>query len=821
MNNYVPPEGNPSSPFWAIGEAPGAIENRLLIPFKGPAGQYLDKGFRDAAILRSELFLWNVFSRRPPNNDVEYYFKDKKRSMLTFEGEEMLRELEFLVKKHRPNLILALGGTALWALTGKPAKGSISKWRGSLLNCILCEGVKVYPAYHPSFVMRLMQEQGNPFQKTVGGKEKKLVNVYPTFVKDLRRAKEQSGYRDFPEEGINFIIPRSVEEAVSYLKAIPLGATVRVASDIETIHFPDAIELPVVTRVGFAWRPDEGISIPFTMGGGVCWTLEEWAEILIAISEVYLSDRKIIFQNGFYDLTVLGKIFGLRLREGNILDTMVQQHCVYPHMPKGLDFQCSVYTWAQYYKDDRKKHKAGQLTEDALSIYNTRDCCRTREIQPVTERDIAEFRMEEGLARSISLYPSLLSMMLRGVRVDVEAKKEMQKRFFQRKEELNGEIAKIAGEVVNPNSYKQMKKLLYYTLSFPEQINRKTKKVTTDVVALSKLEKTFQHPIFKLLRNFRKYSKLYGTYAKMPISKGRVHTTYDPTGTSTWRLSSYESPLGVGGNLQNIPKRDEEGREIRKIFIPDEGFEMGRADLKQAEDRVVVWRAGDEEAIENYLAGGDPHWQNAIKLFRLDPDTPYNSKNPEHYRLRNKISKHAKHAGNYDVGPIQLRDMLRTMADFWEYDTIDCKHLLDAQRRAAPFVQMWKKWVRDQIYRDRTLVTFLGRKRIFYGRISDDLVRKALAFEPQSTVGELLSMNIRDCHRELESKDFNILMNVHDEIVFQYRKGMRDYYLPKVKAIMEKRFTVKDIYGKMRELIIPCDFQVGPNWLETKEVEVK
>ena len=138
--NYVPPEGLPSSNFWMIGEAPGAAEDKLLRPFIGPAGQYLDMGLRDAGILRSDIFLWNVFTKRPPQNEIQYYFQDEKQTMLTFEGEEMVRGLRKLICDHRPNLIVALGATAVYILTGKRG---ITKWRGSMLECILCPDVKV------------------------------------------------------------------------------------------------------------------------------------------------------------------------------------------------------------------------------------------------------------------------------------------------------------------------------------------------------------------------------------------------------------------------------------------------------------------------------------------------------------------------------------------------------------------------------------------------------------------------------------------------------------------------------------------------------
>jgi DNA polymerase I-like protein with 3'-5' exonuclease and polymerase domains len=243
-------------------------------------------------------------------------------------------------------------------------------------------------------------------------------------------------------------------------------------------------------------------------------------------------------------------------------------------------------------------------------------------------------------------------------------------------------------------------------------------------------------------------------------------------------------------------------------------------DKRQAEDRVVTYKAGDEEGIEAYARGADPHWENAKLLFRLGREEVYDKSNTEHYRMRNKISKHAKHAGNYGMGPIQLRDMLITMADFWEYDVSDCKDLLEAQRAAKPRIEQWKHWVRQQVRMNRTLTSVIGRKRKFLGRMNDDLFRKAYAFDPQNTVGEMQCVDIQTVFEDLVDEDFQILMNVHDECVAQVRIGMKEKYIPRIKEICEKPIPVTDIFDITRDMIIPIDFSVGPNFGELEEITI-
>lgn len=804
----VPPDGDPTSPMWLLGEAPGAVEERIGKPFIGPAGKQLDMALRDAEVLRSELFIWNIFTRRPPANKVEYYFQDKKCTVPTFEAEEMISALRQMIKLHKPNVIVALGSTALYILTGQIG---ITKWRGSVLDCTLVPGVKIYPTYHPSYVMRLMQERGEK-------KEDFAMNVYPTFIHDLRRAQEQSETRSFPVIKRKYILPETVGEIEAYLEWLT-NLKEPVSCDIETVGVDG--ELPIVSRIGFAPSAHEGISIPFLWKNKVCWTIEEWARILVAISRLFLDGPRLIFQNGFFDLTVLGYMFGLRTRVAPY-DTMVQQHCAYPHLPKGLAYQASVYTWQPYYKEDRKKHKAGQLADEALSTYNIDDCCVTKEIQPATYQHIRNLGMMEGYERTLSLYPSLLYMMLKGVRIDKNRMAELNTLFHEKAEEWLKTFHKLADDPsINPGSPQQLADLLYNRMGFPTQTKRGSRKITTDKDALNKLEMKTQHPIFKAIKEYRKYRKLTGTYTQVQTTEaGRIHTSYDPTGTVTWRLSSYESHLGVGGNLQNQPKRDKEAKRIRTCFLPDEGKVIVRVDYAQAEDRYVNWKAGDEKGISDYLSGRDPHWENC-KLFMHDEvpqDAEWDPHNERFYFLRNNIVKHVNHANNYGEGPKRLQEQFRNSEVY--YSLTQCRELLERARRAKPIIEAWKAWVREKIKRDRTLITCFNRKRIFYGRLSDDLYRKAYAFEPQSAVGELMEIGIRNIHDHLWDEGVEVLMNVHDEVVAQVPKNKVEELLPKMREILEVPLHITDVYGTERELVIPVDFEVGPSWGETEEVNL-
>ena len=186
----VGPDGPLTAKICLIGQAPGAEEDLLGVPFKGEAGKRLDKSLRAAGLHRANVLVYNIFVQRPPNNKVEYFFQDKSCTKLTWEGQEHVDRLktwleELLERRNAtgegPNVIGALGREAMMVLTGKKR---ISKWRGSVLPCTLVPGFKVYPTYHPSFVLRMMNE---PRAQLYGEKKRLQENILPVFNLDLER----------------------------------------------------------------------------------------------------------------------------------------------------------------------------------------------------------------------------------------------------------------------------------------------------------------------------------------------------------------------------------------------------------------------------------------------------------------------------------------------------------------------------------------------------------------------------------------------------------------------------------------------------------
>ena len=455
-----------------------------------------------------------------------------------------------------------------------------------------------------------------------------------------------------------------------------------------------------------------------------------------------------------------------------------------------------------------------------------------------------------GYRRSMSFMPSLLSMMIRGVRIDIDRKAELEVKFKAQAEFHLRQIWELEGEEVNINSPKQMTALLYYKHNFKVQLNHKTKRPTTDKDALQKLKRLYPNePVLEHILQFRKFEKLHNTYAKMQIAGDqRARTNYGFT--STWRLTSSESHFGGGGNLQNIPSRTAEGREVRKLFIPDkmhkysesklpsildhlrnfghprtaETFILGsmlflRIDLSQAEARVVAWEAQDHEKMQAFLdPHTDVHWENAKIVFELPQTLEYEKKkkvgNPitstHHtlYQYRN-LGKTVVHAANYGMGPIMLQIILAR--EGFIINQALAKRLLRGYVSRNPQLDNWHREIREKVRATRTLVSSFGRKRTFYGRFNDSLWRVAYAFSPQNTVGEMLEQAIQKTWEKCPY--IQPLLNVHDEMVAQIEPHNLARAIRDTKKIFEIPLTIKG-----QTLVIPADFSVGWNWGECEEL---
>lgn len=546
----VPSTGPMDARIMLVGEAPGVDEVRLGEPFVGYSGQLLDRMLADAGISRSACRIVNVCRERPPGNKIELWtpktLKAQREAQVlgwpTVRGRTVHPHVEKgynllmgEIAAVRPTIIIALGNTALWALTGLD---SVSKWRGSTLET---EHGYVLPTYHPASVLR--QWTSKAF-----------------VVQDLRRAASALSRLPHRPEW-KFQIRPSMSQVRGTLESLyqeSQSGRLKLSVDIET-------RAGHIACLGIAWNDHEAICIPF-----LCveepsgyWSEGDEAEIVWMLYRLLVSPNVLVVgQNFIYDAQYILRHW--HFAPSVIRDTMVAQHVCFPGMPKSLDHIASMYCeYYVYWKDDGKEwDKGADQDEDKYWAYNCEDCIRTFECDTVLQNVVERMGLRGPHDFQQSLFGPVLRTMARGVRVDTARRAAMLKELKDHAHQLEKEITEMVGYPLNPKSPKQMQKFFYDEMGATPIRNRKTQTLSCDDEALEKLatKDVIFRPVVDRIKEFRSCETLASNALKASAIgfDGRIHCSYNITGTITFRFSSSADAFGSGMNLQNITSGSED-----------------------------------------------------------------------------------------------------------------------------------------------------------------------------------------------------------------------------------------------------------------------
>lgn len=520
------PIGPKTAKIVIIGEAPGREEEITGVPFTGTSGNLLDQALLQAGIYREDCYITNVVKVRPPDNKLDRLHE------LGHTVEEFYPQLYKELEEVRPNVIIALGATPLYALTEQE---SITKYRGSLMEW---RGIKVIPTIHPAACLRQWQW------------------VY-LLQFDLKRAKKESEFPELNRRPRTYIINPTHTEILTELDRMQEEST-KIVVDLETY-----MKSGVFKCIGLADSPDRAICIPLVKGMQTVWShIQErqiWEKIVLL-----LKSKQVIAQNAQFEKRQLYPY------TGNLeiwMDTMRAHALVYPEFPHGLDFLTSVYTDLIYYKDDGKMGFARNETGsqyDRLQIYNCKDCVAEFEVAEGLEKELKEIGMWNFYHEyDRPLVELLFDMHINGVTIDTVRLQEIKKETTKELQELQTQLNSIVGYELNVKSSKQMKEFLYEKLKLPTKRHKKTNSITANAEAIEELARKHPHPALSIIVKIRGLRTLSETFLNMTLDKdNKIHTLYGLT--ETGRLSSGKDIFDSGMNLQNIPKG------IRDIFIGDE-----------------------------------------------------------------------------------------------------------------------------------------------------------------------------------------------------------------------------------------------------------
>ncbi|WP_029734330.1 DNA polymerase I [Deferrisoma camini] len=406
----------------------------------------------------------------------------------------------------------------------------------------------------------------------------------------------------------------------------------------------------------------------------------------------------------------------------------------------------------------------------------------------------------EGLRRLYEeienpLIPILADMEVRGIRVDVGVLEGLSREYARRLEELSERIFQAAGERFNPNSPKQLSRILFEKLKLPV-VKRTATGFSTDASVLEELAGL--HPLPALLLEHRSLAKLKtGFLDALPKlvdpRTGRIHTTFHQTVTATGRLSS-SNP-----NLQNVPVRGEEGRRIREAFVADAGCVLVSADYSQVELRILAHMSRDPELIEVFRAGRDVHTETASRIFGVPAD-----------RVDSRMRREAKTVNFgilYGMSPFGLARQLGVTHE-------TARNLIDAYFRQFAGVRTFLSELVERARRTGYAETLFGRRRPIpelrsRNRAQREFGERLAVNTPiQGTAADLIKTAMIRVRRELDEPDTRgaLVLQVHDELVLEVPEAEARRCADRVRQAMEgaARFDVP----------LVVDVGAGPNWYE-------
>lgn len=828
---YVPAEGPSTAKLAIIGEAPGGEEERQLRPFAGPSGKMVDDALLSVGTSRERVYVSNVVKIRPPGNNIDALH------LLGKSIDDFIPQLQEELRQLNPNCIIALGNTALTALTGHTG---IEKYRGSILPCSFGP-FKVVPTIHPAAILHGEGE---------GVKSWKDL----TYIKwDFKRALQQSTFQDYNPPRRNLLICRSALDLDRFIRKWEGSKFLSI--DIETFRtFPICI--------GLSFSSDEAISVPLFNFGKVdqfmtkmdqieCWRL---CAQLLADPDIYKVGQNFKFDQRLLKFCNNDEVFfGFKVNSF-FFDTMLAFAILYPELPVKLQFQTSVLTEEPYYKDEGKEYNPKKDKFDRLLLYNAKDAavtyeCFERELEELIATDTAEF----FFTKQMPLHDFYSRIELRGIKRDSFQKKVLEEKYKDKykelQEELNSLTIEYIDEPINSNSNGpngDVPRLLYGLMKLPAR--KGTDEKTLDQLMRNAVKDPRKRRVIELILEIRKVRKTIGTYIDHQTDyRGRTLTSVRiilETGrTSNGILKPPVTTEPRGLAFQTITKHGEIGTDLRSMFVPDPGYILVEPDLSGAEARVVAVLARDEKLQQIFRYDLDIH---RITTGWIDANCPddlleefFNvarkfelGRLPEDYeRLlelkrkitgilksiiddeRRQVGKKFRHAGHYDMGK-------REAARQTGYSEWKTKQILDKFHATNPNIRgVFHKEIQECLRdNNRILISPHGRRRQFLNRWGDELFKEAYADIPQATVSDHLKFQARVIERRAQW--IQILAESHDSFLAQIPIPHSDQAFRIIKEELEIPINFKKCsLSRDIDLIIPCEIKIGKeNWENMEKV---
>ena len=551
---------------------------------------------------------------------------------------------------------------------------------------------------------------------------------------------------------------------------------------------------------------------------GLCFAVEEHKAFYVAIPNdreealQYVNIFKPVYedpsilkigQNLKYDYEVL-KNYGVTLG-GKMFDTMLAHYVIQPELHHNMDYMAeTLLHYKTIHIDEligpRGKHQKSMRDLDPKDVYEyaAEDADITLQLKNVLEPKLKDTGTEDLFWNiEMPLVPVLADMELNGVRLDTDALHDTSMIFTERMNRLEQQIYEKAGETFNISSPKQVGDILFGKMQIMEKPKKtKTGQYVTSEEVLQSLRA--KHPIIADILDYRGLKKLLGTYVEaLPklINKrtGHIHTSFNQALTATGRLSSSDP------NLQNIPVRSEDGKEIRKCFVPEQDCMFFSADYSQIELRIMAHLSGDENMIEAFRQGFDIHAATAAKIWHKD--------------IADVTSEERKKAKQANFGII-YGITTYGLAQRMEIDNREARELIEGYFATFPKVRAYMEQAKEEARRKGYAETLFGRRRYLpditskNGTVRGFAERNAINAPIQGSEADIIKIAMIRIWQRFKAENIRskMILQVHDELNFSV--------YPDEKERVEK-IVLEEMQGAY-QLQVPliADAGWGKNWLE-------
>lgn len=531
---------------------------------------------------------------------------------------------------------------------------------------------------------------------------------------------------------------------------------------------------------------------------------DEALKIVNELRPLYENENSMkVGQNIKYDMIVLQN-YGVQVK-GKLFDTMLAHYVLQPELRHNMDYLAEIYLQYQTIHIDeligargKNQKNMRDLPPEDVYRYACEDADVTLKLKNALEKELKEQSVEHLFYEiEMPLVPVLVNIESNGVRIDTEALKQSSEHFTARLQEIEKEIYELAGETFNIASPKQVGEVLFDKLKIVDKAKKtKTGQYVTSEEVLESLRN--KHEVIGKILEYRGLKKLLSTYIDalpqlINPRTGRIHTSFNQAVTATGRLSS-SNP-----NLQNIPIRDEDGKEIRKAFIPDDDCEFFSADYSQIELRIMAHLSQDKNMIDAFLSGYDIHAATAAKIYKVDI-------NDVTADMRRK-AKTANFGIIYGISVFGLAERMNVSRQ-------EAKELIDGYFETYPQVKEYmdssiqvareKGYVETIFHRKRFLPDINSRNAVVRGYAE----RNAINAPIQGSAADIIKVAMSLIYQRFQSNNLKakMILQVHDELNFS---------VPEAEKEIVGKIVIEEMERAYRMLVpLKADCGWGKNWLE-------